>query len=66
MFNLCNLPRRGGHALQRSSSFVQVLRGRAELSPDEIAYIFLPDGEEQEISVTYDELDRRARQSVSK
>jgi amino acid adenylation domain-containing protein len=61
MINLCNLPRRGGHALQGSSSFVQVLRGRAELSPDEIAYIFLPDGEEQEISVTYGELDLRAR-----
>lgn len=61
MINLCDLPRRGGHALKGSSSFVQVLRVRAELSPDEIAYIFLSDGEEQEISITYGELDLRAR-----
>jgi amino acid adenylation domain-containing protein len=61
MINLCDVPRRGGHALKGISSFVQVLRVRTELSPDEIAYIFLADGEEREIAITYGELDLRAR-----
>src|SRR5271154_710171 len=53
--------RGGGRTLAGISNFVQVLRARAELSPDGIAYIFLPDGEDREVSITYGELDLRAR-----
>ena len=45
----------------KPASLVQMLRDQASLLPDHKALIFLRDGEQQEISLTYAELDRRAR-----
>lgn len=42
-------------------TIVDVLRWRALHEPDTLGYTFLADGEEEEISLTYEELDRRAR-----
>jgi amino acid adenylation domain-containing protein len=39
----------------------ELLRWRAERTPDRLAYTFLVDGEEAEARLTYGELDRRAR-----
>ena len=39
----------------------QILRWRAFHRPDQVAYIFLVDGETEEVSLTYGELDRQAR-----
>lgn len=43
------------------ASLVDLLVHRATYQPDHPAYIFLIDGDEQEASLTYRELDRRAR-----
>jgi acyl-CoA synthetase (AMP-forming)/AMP-acid ligase II/acyl carrier protein len=43
------------------SSFTELLRRRALWQPDRRAYTFLVDGEEQELHLTYGELDRQAR-----
>jgi amino acid adenylation domain-containing protein len=43
------------------SSLVEILRWRAEHQPDRLAYRFLADGEVEEATFTYAELDRRAR-----
>ena len=43
------------------STLVEVLRARAARSPDFVIYTFLTDGDDEEISVTYAELDARAR-----
>jgi len=43
------------------SSVVQLLRHRATHQRDEIAYVFLADGESDEISLTYGQLDERVR-----
>jgi len=40
---------------------VEILRWRARNQPDRIAFTFLVDGEEREASLTYAQLDRRAR-----
>jgi acyl-CoA synthetase (AMP-forming)/AMP-acid ligase II/acyl carrier protein len=42
------------------ATFIDVLRQRAS-EPERIAFTFLRDGEEDEVSLTYEELDRRAR-----
>jgi acyl-CoA synthetase (AMP-forming)/AMP-acid ligase II/acyl carrier protein len=42
-------------------TLVDVLRERATLEPDRIAYTFLVDGEDKEQSLTYADLDRQAR-----
>ncbi|HEU4509394.1 MAG TPA: condensation domain-containing protein, partial [Pyrinomonadaceae bacterium] len=42
-------------------TLVELLRARAESQPDRNAYTFLLDGETDELSVTYRELDQRAR-----
>jgi acyl transferase domain-containing protein/acyl-CoA synthetase (AMP-forming)/AMP-acid ligase II/acyl carrier protein len=42
-------------------TFVDILRRRANNQPNAIAYLFLPDGETEEIRLTYHELDIRAR-----
>src|SRR5688572_11349220 len=47
--------------LSAASTLVDVLRQRAAAEPGRTAYTFLVDGETDEISVTYGELDRRAR-----
>ena len=46
---------------QADSSLVDYLRARASKQPGLRAYIFLADGEREEESLTYGELDRRAR-----
>lgn len=43
------------------TSFVDVLKWRAEQEPERTAYIYLSDGETSEESITYKELDSRAR-----
>ncbi len=43
------------------SSLVEVLRWRALQHPDHLAYTFLADGETEDVSITYGELDRQAR-----
>ena len=42
-------------------TLVDLLRSRAEQYPDRLAYRFIQDGETEIISITYGELDRRAR-----
>jgi amino acid adenylation domain-containing protein len=43
------------------STLVELLRWRALLAPDQLAYTFLVDGEAEAVSFTYGELDRQAR-----
>ncbi len=43
------------------SNLSELLCHRAERQPDKTAYIFLKDGETEEIRLTYQELDRQAR-----
>ena len=43
------------------SSLIELLRRRAESRPDRRAYAFLTDGETSEVSLTYGELESRAR-----
>ncbi|HEY1349826.1 MAG TPA: amino acid adenylation domain-containing protein [Ktedonobacteraceae bacterium] len=43
------------------STVVDLLRFRATHQADQLAYLFLPDGETREIRLTYGDLDRRAR-----
>src|SRR4051794_8304122 len=40
---------------------VELTRSRSAESGDRVAYVFLEDGERQEQTITYGELDRRAR-----
>ncbi len=46
---------------QTSSSLVDILMQRAQNQPEGKAYIFLKDGETDEVSLTYQELERQAR-----
>ncbi|MVF12550.1 amino acid adenylation domain-containing protein [Ketobacter sp. MCCC 1A13808] len=43
------------------SSLVELLEKRAAEQPDKVVYTFLPDGDDQGITVTYQELQQRAR-----
>ncbi|HEV2860059.1 MAG TPA: amino acid adenylation domain-containing protein [Pyrinomonadaceae bacterium] len=43
------------------STFIELLRQRARTRPDGVAYVFLADGEREEHTLTYGELDRQAR-----
>jgi len=43
------------------SNLVELLRWRAHRQPERVAYTFLPDGETEELHLTYADLDRRAR-----
>ncbi|MCP4112642.1 MAG: AMP-binding protein, partial [Desulfobacteraceae bacterium] len=45
----------------KTSSLVELLCYRAQYQPDKTGYIFLNDGESDEIRLTYRELDRHAR-----
>ncbi len=56
MFN-CSLEK----ILDKGSNLVNLLCYRALHQPDQKAYIFLVDGEYEEVSITYQELDQRAR-----
>ena len=48
--------------IENQATLVHVLKQRAAHTPDKNAYIFLEDGEDKEVTITYQELDRRARQ----
>lgn len=43
------------------TSIIEILRRRAEVSPNLVAFSFLKDGEGPEVSLTYGELDEQAR-----
>jgi acyl-CoA synthetase (AMP-forming)/AMP-acid ligase II len=43
------------------NTFIDVLSARAVQTPEQIAYTFLVDGEQQAVNVSYQVLDRRAR-----
>ncbi len=43
------------------ATLVELLRHRAKYQPDDIAFIYLVDGESEERPITYRELDRQAR-----
>ncbi|HEX6508913.1 MAG TPA: AMP-binding protein [Chloroflexota bacterium] len=43
------------------STFVEIVRWRAETQPDRLGYTFLLDGDADEVTMTFGELDRRAR-----
>ena len=47
--------------LHMPATLVELARQRASLRPNDVAYEFLQDGEEQSERVSYDELDQRAR-----
>ncbi|MBW4613208.1 MAG: fatty acyl-AMP ligase [Desmonostoc vinosum HA7617-LM4] len=46
---------------EKFSNLVELLRYRTQIQPDQRAYTFLRDGETEEISLTYSELDQKAR-----
>lgn len=43
------------------SNLVELLRHRARCQPEDIAYTYLVDGENEQVHITYKELDRQAR-----
>src|SRR6478672_2031926 len=47
------------------TTLVELLRHRATIQPDEVGITFLLDGERDEVSLTYAQLDRRARAIAS-
>jgi acyl-CoA synthetase (AMP-forming)/AMP-acid ligase II len=47
--------------LMNSTTLVEILQHRAQYQPDRLAYTFLVDGETEEVSLNYQELDRKAR-----
>ncbi|MEH2045152.1 AMP-binding protein [Nostoc sp.] len=47
--------------LDKFSTFVELLCYRTQIQPEQKAYTFLVDGETEEISLTYSELDQKAR-----
>lgn len=49
------------HDAHRFSTLVELLRHRAAERPDSRGYTFLADGETEELSLTYGELEQRAR-----
>lgn len=48
-------------ALADAPTLVHILKTRARTTPDKVAYIFLEDGENRELPITYGELDLCAR-----
>ncbi len=53
--NISNLP-----------TLVHILKERARLTPNQVAYIFLKDGENEEVPITYGELDQAAKRLAAK
>ena len=51
----------GSESSFRPATLIELLRGRAQFQPNRLAYSFLLDGESDEVSITYAQLDRRAR-----
>jgi myxalamid-type polyketide synthase MxaB len=60
------LPSRPSLKLPEFKTLVELLRYRAQNQPDRQAYTFLKDGETEEISLTYAQLDRRVRTIAAK
>src|SRR5262245_48187817 len=56
-----NSPLSGPPSIQECSTLVELLQRRSAEQPDRVGYTFLIDGEAREQSLTYGELDRRAR-----
>ena len=50
----------------RWTTLVELLRHRAKKQPDKTAYTFLEDGEVEEVSLTYAQLDRHAQRIAAK
>ncbi|BAJ03955.1 amino acid adenylation domain-containing protein [Shewanella violacea] len=48
--------------LAEQTSLVAVLQHRAQITPNKVAYIYLENGEDIEVPITYAELDCRARE----
>ena len=48
----------------RCNSLIELLQSRASLHPDKVAFTFLPDGEDNGITITYAQLDQRAKSSA--
>ena len=44
-----------------AESLLEIMRGRAESAPDQVAFTYLEGGETNELTMTYRELDERAR-----
>jgi len=51
--------------IREAATLDAILRARASLTPDRPAYLFLTDGEIESASLTWGELDRRARAQAS-
>ena len=49
------------HVVSRASTLVDVLMMRSELQPDQLVHTFLKDGETKEETLTYKQLDEKAR-----
>lgn len=54
------------NTLDKFSTLVNLLQTRALNQPEQIAYTFYPDGETESDSLTYQELDRKARAIAAK
>ncbi|WP_016949104.1 fatty acyl-AMP ligase [Anabaena sp. PCC 7108] len=52
--------------LERFSTLIELLIYRAQNQPQQKAYTFLQDGEREEVSLTYQELDQKARAIASR
>ncbi len=46
---------------RKPENLVDLIRMRSQLLPDDLMYLFLTDGESEEVRITYAEMDRRAR-----
>lgn len=64
--NTVSLPQRLEKISDDFSSLVELLRYRAQHQPDQVAYIFLKDGEVESGRLTYQELDRQAQAIAAK
>lgn len=54
-------PRPHSQSLDTFHTLIELLRARADHDPDRLAYRYIQDGESDVASITYGELDRRAR-----
>src|ERR1044071_1774923 len=59
--NLSSVTKLSSEIEFKPHTLVELLRWRALGQPDRLAYTFLADGETEESSLTYQELDRQAR-----
>jgi acyl-CoA synthetase (AMP-forming)/AMP-acid ligase II len=51
--------------ISKMTSLPEVLRMRSQFQPDEVAFVFLADGEDPQDAVTYRQLDRDARRTAA-